>query len=126
MAGRASSIGIGVLTGGVGVRRGSTGALGTGATLLTALVWELCGGDGAVSTGTGLLSVGVGVRLGEAGSLSIAVGVQSARVWVMCGRTGSHACTTGVLSPPRGSTLLFEDRVFTLLDTAIIRSNSKG
>ena len=58
--------------------------MGTGAALLTALVCELYGGDGAVSTGTGLLSVGVGVRLGEAGSLSIAVGVQSARVWVMC------------------------------------------
>ena len=62
-------------------------------------------------TGTGLLSAGVGVRLGEAGSLSIAIGVQSARVWVMCGRAGSCACTTGVLSPPRGSTVLFEDRV---------------
>ena len=36
-------------------------ALGTGAALLTALVWELCGGDGALSTGTGLLSAGVGV-----------------------------------------------------------------
>ena len=56
-------------------------------------------------------SAGVGVRLGEAGSLSIAVGVQSARVWVMYGRAGSRACTTGVLSPPRGSTVLFEDRV---------------
>ena len=40
--------GIGVLNGGVGVRRGSTGPLGTGAALLTALVWEHCGGDGAV------------------------------------------------------------------------------
>ena len=78
-----------------GVLHGSTDPLGTGAALLTALVWELCGGDGAVSTGTGLLSAGVGVRLGEAGSLSIAVGVQSARVWVMCGRAGSRACTTG-------------------------------
>src|SRR6266511_6382580 len=105
MVGCASSTGIGVLTGGVGVRRGSTGALGTGAALLTALVWELCGGDGAVSIGTGLLSAGVGVRLGEAGSLSIVVGVQSARVWVMCGRDGSRACTTGVLTPPRGSTV---------------------
>ena len=83
MSGCASSIGIGVPTNGVGVRHGSTGALGTRAALLTALVWELCGGDDAVSTGTGLLSAGVGVRLGEAGSLSIAVGVQSARVWVM-------------------------------------------
>ena len=71
--------------------------MGTRAALLTALDWELCGGDGAVSTGTGLLSAGVGVRLGEAGSLSIAVVVQSARVWVMCGRAGSCACTTGVL-----------------------------
>ena len=76
--------------------------------------------------GTGLLSAGVGVRLGEAGSLSVAVGVQFARVWVMCGRAGSHACTTGVLSPPRGSSVLFEDRVFTPLDTAITRSNSNG
>ena len=109
MAGCASSMGIGVLTGGVGIRRGSTGALGTGPALLTTLVWELCGGDGAVSTGTGLLSVGV--RLGVAGSLSIIVGVKSVRVWVMCGRAGSRACTTGVLSPPRGSTVLFEDCV---------------
>ena len=126
LAGCASSTGIGVLTGGVGVHRDSTGPLGTGAALLTALVWELCGGDGAVSTGTGLLSAGVGVRLGEAGSLSIAVGVQSVRVWVMCGRAGSCACTTGVLSPPRGSTVLFEDRVFSPLDTGIIRSSSNG
>ena len=59
-------------------------------------------------------------------SLSIAVGVQSARVWVMCGRAGSRACTTGVLSPPRGSTVLFEDRVFSPLDTGIPRSNSNG
>ena len=100
--------------------------MGTGAALLTALVWELCGGDGAVSTGTGLLSAGVGVRLGVAGSLSIVVGVQSARVWVMCGRAGSHACTTGVLSPPRGSTVLFEDRVFSPLDAGITCSNSNG
>ena len=126
MAGCASSTGIGVLTGGVGVRRGSTGALGTGAALLTALVWELYGGDGVVSIGTKLLSAGVGVRLGEAGSLAIAVGVKSARVWVMCGRAGSRACTTRVLSPPRGSIVLSEGRVFTPLDTAIIRSNSNG
>ena len=79
MAGCASSTAVGVLTGGVGVRHGSTGALGTGAALLTTIVWELCGGDGAVSTGTGLLSAG-GVRLGEAGSLSIGVGVQCAGV----------------------------------------------
>ena len=124
MAGCASSTGIGVLTGGVGVRRDSTGPLGTGAALLTTLVWELCGGHAAVSTGTGLLSAGVGFRLGEAGSLTIAVEVQSARVWVMCGRAGSRACTNGVLSPPRGSTVLFEDHVFTPLDTAITRSNS--
>ena len=39
MAGCASSTGIGVLTSGVGVRRDSTGPLGTGAALLTALVW---------------------------------------------------------------------------------------
>ena len=100
--------------------------MGTAVALLTARVWVLCSGDGAVSTGTGLLSAGVGVRLGEAGSLSIAVGVQSARVWVMCGRDGSRACTTGVLSPPRGSTVLLEDHVFTLLDTGTTRSNSNG
>ena len=79
-----------------------------------------------MSTGTGLLSAGVGVRLGEAGSLSIVVGVQSAIVWVMCGRDGSRACTTGVLSPPRGSTVLFQDRVFSPLDTGITCSNSNG
>ena len=126
MACCASSIGIGVLTSGVGVRHGSPHALGTGATLLTALVWELCGGDGAVSTGTGLLSAGVGVRLDEVGSLSIAVGVQSARVWVICGRAGSFACTTRVISPQRDNTVLFEDRVFSPLDTGITRSNSNG
>ena len=37
----------------------------------------------------------------------------------MCGRAGSRACTIGVLSPPRGSTILFEDRVFSPLDTGI-------
>ena len=79
-----------------------------------------------MSTGTGLLSAGVGVRLDEAGSLSIAAGVQSVRVWGMCGRAGSRTCTTGVLSPPRGSTVLFEDRVFTPQYTAITRSNSNG
>ena len=79
-----------------------------------------------MSTGTGLLSAGVGVRLGEAGSLSIAIGVQSVRVWVMCGRACSCACTTGVLSPPRGSTVLFQDCVFSPLDTGITRSNSNG
>ena len=115
MAGCASSAGIGVLIG------GSTSALGTGAALLTTLVWELCGGDGAVLTGIGLLSAGV--RLVEASSLSITVGVKSVRVWVMCGRAGSHACTTGVLSPPRGSTILFEDCVSTPLDTTITPSN---
>ena len=61
LAGCASSTGIGILTGGVGVCRDSTGRLGTGAALLTALVWELCGGDGAISTGTGLLSAGLGL-----------------------------------------------------------------
>ena len=79
-----------------------------------------------MSTGTRLLSAGVGVRLGEAGSLSIVVGVQSARVWVMCGRAGSCACTTGVLSPPRGSAVLFEDCVFSPLDTSITCYNSNG
>ena len=98
----------------------------TAVPLLTDRVWVLCGGDGVLSTGTGLLSAGVGVRLGDAGSLSIAVGVKSTRVWAMCGRAGSRACTTGVLSPPRGSTALFEDRVFTLLDTGITHSNSNG
>ena len=68
----------------------------------------------------------LGLGLDWVSSLSIAVGVQSARVWVMCGRAGSRACTTGVLSAPRGSTALFEDRVFTPLDTAITRSNSNG
>ena len=79
-----------------------------------------------MSIGKGLLSAGVWVRLGEVGSMSIVVGVQSARVWVMCGRVGSCACTTRVLSPPRGSTVLFEDRVFSQLETGITRSNSNG
>ena len=57
--------------------------MGTAVPLLTARVWVLCGGDGAVSTGTGLLSAGVRVRRGVAGSLSNWVGVQSARVWVI-------------------------------------------
>ena len=74
----------------------------------------------------GYYLLGFGVRLGEAGSLSIRVGVQSARVWIMCGRAGSRACTTGVLSPPGGSTVLFEDRVFTPLDTGITLSNSNS
>ena len=100
--------------------------MGTAVALLTDRVWVLCGGDGAVSTGTGLLSAGVGVRLGEAGSLSIAVGVQSARVLVIYGRAGSCACTTRVLSPPRGTTVLFEDRVFSPLGTGITCSNSNG
>ena len=61
MVGCASSTRIGVLTSGVGVHRGSPGTLGTGATLLTAVVWELCGGDGAGSTGIGyyLLQLGL-------------------------------------------------------------------
>ena len=67
-------------------------ALGTAIPLLTARVWVLCGGDGAVSTGTGLLSAGV--RRGVAGSLSNWVGVQSARVWVSCG--GLRALGTAV------------------------------
>ena len=83
MTGCASSTVIGVLTGGVGVRRGSNGPLGTGAVLLAAFVWEIYDGDGVVSTGAGLLSARVGVRLGEAGSLSIAVGVQSASEGVL-------------------------------------------
>ena len=36
--------------------------MGTAVSLLTACVWVLCGGDGAVSTGTGLLSAGDGVE----------------------------------------------------------------
>ena len=48
--------------------------MGTAVALLTERVWELCGGDGAVSSGTGLLSVGVGVRWGVVGSLSNWVG----------------------------------------------------
>ena len=51
--------------------------MGTAVALLTARVWVLCGGDGAVSTRTGLLSAGVGVRRGVAGSLSNWVGVLS-------------------------------------------------
>ena len=58
LAGCASSTGIGVLTGGVGVRSGGPRALGTAATLPTARVWVLYGGDGAVPTGTGCLSAG--------------------------------------------------------------------
>ena len=52
--------------------------MGTTVALLTARVWVLCGGDGAVSTGIGLLSAGVGVIKGVAGSLSNWEGVQSA------------------------------------------------
>ena len=48
--------------------------MGTAVALLTARVWVLCGGDGAMSTGTGCLSTGVGVRRGVAGSLSNWVG----------------------------------------------------
>ena len=94
--------------------------------LLTARVWVLCGGDGAVSTGTGLLSIRVGVRRGVAGSLSNWVGVQSARVWVMCGGAGSSASTIMVLSASTGSAIFSEDRVVTPLDTAITLSNSNG
>ena len=100
--------------------------MGTAVALLTARVWVLCGGDGAVSTGTGCLSAGVGVRRGVAGSLSNWVGVQSARVWVMCGGAGSWASTTVVLSASTGSTIFSEDRVVTPLDTAITLSNSNG
>ena len=77
-----------------------------------------------MSTGIGLLSARVGVRLSEAGSLSIVVGVQSTRVRVMCGSAGSCACTTGVLSSPRGSTVLFEERIFTPLDTTVVSASS--
>ena len=35
--------------------------MGTGAVLLTTLVWELCDGDGAMSIGTGLLSAVLGL-----------------------------------------------------------------
>ena len=126
LAGCASSIGIDVLTSGVGVRRDSTGPLSTGAALLSARVWVLYGGDSVVSTGTGLLSAGVGVRRGVAGSLSNWVGVQFARVWVMCGGAGSWASTTLVLSASTGSTIFSEVRVVTPLDTAITLSNSNG
>ena len=44
--------------------------MGTEVALLTARVWVLCGGDGAMSMGTGCLSVAVGVRRGVVGSLS--------------------------------------------------------
>ena len=100
--------------------------MGTVVPLLTARVWVLCGGDGAVSTGTGLLSAGVGVRRGVDGSLSNWVGVQSARVWVMCGGSGPWASTTVVLSASTGSTIFSEDRAVTPLDTAIMLSNSNG
>jgi len=100
--------------------------LGTAVPLLTARVWVLCGGDGAVSTGTGLLSAGVGVRRGVAGSLSNWVGVQSARVWVMCGGAGSWASTTVVLSASTGRTFFCIDHVVTPLDTAITLCNSNG
>ena len=100
--------------------------MGTAVPLLTARVWVLCGGDGAVSTGTGLLFAGVGARRGVAGSLSKWVGVQSARVWVMCGGSGPWASTTVVLSTSTGSTIFSEDRVVSPLDTAITLSNSNG
>ena len=96
--------------------------MGTAVALLTARVWVLCGGDGAVSTGTGLLSAGVGVRRGVAGSLCNWVG----GVWVMCGGAGSWASTTVVLCASTGSTIFSEDRVVTPLDTAITLSNSNG
>ena len=79
--------------------------MGTTVPLLTARVWVLYGGDGAVSTGTGLLSAEVGVRRGVSGSLSNWVRVQSARVWVMCGGAGSWESTTMVLSASTGSNL---------------------
>ena len=97
--------------------------MGTAVALLTARVWVLCGGDGAVSTGTRLLFAGVGVRRGVAGSLSHWVGVQSALVWVVCGGAGSWASTTEVLSASTGSMIFSEDRVFTPTDTAITPSN---
>ena len=52
--------------------------MGIAVALLTARVWVLYGGDGAVSMGTGLLSAGVVVRTGIAGSLPNLVGIQSA------------------------------------------------
>ena len=79
-----------------------------------------------MSIGSGLLSGGVGVRRGVAGSLSNWVGVQSARVWVMCDEAGSWASTIMVLSASTGSTIFYEDRVVTPLDTAITLSNSNG
>ena len=100
--------------------------MGTAVASQTARVGVLCGGHGALSTISGLLSAGVAVRWVVAGSLPNAIEVKSVRVWVMCGRAGSCACTTGVLSPPRGSTVLFEDRVFSPLDTVITLSNSNG
>ena len=100
--------------------------MGTAVPLLTDHAWVLCGGDGVVSTTTGLLSAGVGVRRGVAGFLFNWVGVQSAGVWVMCGGAGSWASTTVVLFASTGSTIFFEDRVVTPLDTAITLSNSNG
>ena len=100
--------------------------MGTAVALLTARVWVLCGGDGAVSTGTGCLSAGVGVRRGVAGSLSNWVGVQSARVWVMCGGSSPWASTTVVLSASTGRTAFCEERIFAHLDTSITPSSSNG
>ena len=65
--------------------------MGTAVALLTARVWVLCGGDGAVSTGTECLSAGVGVRRGVAGSLSNWVGVQSCGTPAQRNRNASYS-----------------------------------
>ena len=61
--------------------------MGTAVALLTAHVWVLCGGDGAVSTGTGLLS-----------ALGTAVALLTAHVWVLCSGDGAVSMGTGLLS----------------------------
>ena len=44
------------------VRSGGPRALGTAVALLTARVWVLCGGDGAVSTELGYYLLGLGLE----------------------------------------------------------------
>ena len=96
--------------------------MGTAVALLTARVWVLCGGDGAMSTGTGCLSAGVGVRRGVAGSLSNWRGTICMSVgYVWWGWFLGKS--TMVLSASTGSTIFSKDRVFTPTDTAVTPSN---
>ena len=111
---------------GVWVRCDGLRALGTAVALQTARVGVLCGGHGALSTRSGLLSVGVGVRWAVARSVSNGVSVQFGRVSIMCGGASSWASTTMVLFASTSSTVFFEERGFTPLDTAITPSNSNG